>query len=94
LTILIPVRNERFCGFIVRPITLQKWLNDLATFFGAGPARPTLVIWGHSDPYIPVRYAERQRDYFPRAQWLFSKAAAIGPMLTIPKGSQRFCCHF
>jgi pimeloyl-ACP methyl ester carboxylesterase len=29
---------------------------------------PTLVIWGAADPYIPARYAERQRDFFPNAQ--------------------------
>jgi len=29
---------------------------------------PTLVIWGSADPYIPVRYAALQRDYFPSAQ--------------------------
>jgi len=29
---------------------------------------PTLVTWGRADPYLPARYAERQRDYFPRAE--------------------------
>jgi pimeloyl-ACP methyl ester carboxylesterase len=29
---------------------------------------PALVVWGAHDPYIPVRYAERQRDVFPRAE--------------------------
>jgi pimeloyl-ACP methyl ester carboxylesterase len=29
---------------------------------------PTLVIWGAGDPYIPARYAEQQRDFFPNAQ--------------------------
>jgi pimeloyl-ACP methyl ester carboxylesterase len=30
--------------------------------------RPALVIWGRNDPYIPVRYAERQRETFPDAE--------------------------
>ena len=30
--------------------------------------RPALVIWGARDPYVPVRYADRQRDVFPRAR--------------------------
>lgn len=37
----------------------------------AGAARieaPIQVIWGAADPYLPFRYAERQREIFPRAQ--------------------------
>ncbi|MDR3448657.1 MAG: alpha/beta hydrolase [Alphaproteobacteria bacterium] len=29
---------------------------------------PTLVIWGRADPYLPARYAEIQRDFFPKAE--------------------------
>lgn len=29
---------------------------------------PALVIWGTADPYLPARYAEAQRDPFPRAE--------------------------
>jgi pimeloyl-ACP methyl ester carboxylesterase len=29
---------------------------------------PTLVIWGAHDPYVPVRFAEIQRQFFPRAE--------------------------
>ena len=25
---------------------------------------PTLVVWGAADPYVPVKYAEMQREYF------------------------------
>jgi pimeloyl-ACP methyl ester carboxylesterase len=28
---------------------------------------PVMVVWGQHDPYLPVRYAERQREFFPRA---------------------------
>jgi pimeloyl-ACP methyl ester carboxylesterase len=28
---------------------------------------PVMVVWGKHDPYLPVRYAERQREFFPRA---------------------------
>jgi pimeloyl-ACP methyl ester carboxylesterase/2-polyprenyl-6-methoxyphenol hydroxylase-like FAD-dependent oxidoreductase len=30
--------------------------------------RPALVLWGRTDPYIPVTNAERQRAAFPRAE--------------------------
>ncbi len=29
---------------------------------------PTLVVWGAADPYLPVRYAEQQRETFPKAE--------------------------
>ena len=29
---------------------------------------PTLVIWGEADPYLPVRLADEQRTFFPRAE--------------------------
>jgi pimeloyl-ACP methyl ester carboxylesterase len=29
---------------------------------------PALVIWGAHDPYISVKFAERQREVFPRAE--------------------------
>jgi pimeloyl-ACP methyl ester carboxylesterase len=30
--------------------------------------RPALVLWGADDPYLPARFAERQRDAFPSAE--------------------------
>ncbi|MBV9160567.1 MAG: hypothetical protein JO309_12545 [Pseudonocardiales bacterium] len=30
--------------------------------------RPALVVWGARDPYLPVRYAQRQRETFPHAE--------------------------
>ena len=93
LTISILGRSEQFYGFIVPPITLQKWPNALATFFGVGPARR----WSSGDTPIRIfRSAtpNASATIFPEHKSLCSKAAAIGPMPTIPKGSQRFCCHF
>jgi pimeloyl-ACP methyl ester carboxylesterase len=29
---------------------------------------PVGVIWGAADPYVPLRYAERQREFFPAAE--------------------------
>lgn len=29
---------------------------------------PVCVIWGEADPYLPAAYAQRQKDYFPRAE--------------------------
>jgi pimeloyl-ACP methyl ester carboxylesterase len=29
---------------------------------------PACVVWGAGDPYLPVAYAHKQREYFPRAE--------------------------
>jgi len=29
---------------------------------------PALVVWGAADPYLPVKFAEQQRETFPRAE--------------------------
>lgn len=29
---------------------------------------PACVVWGAGDAYLPVKYAERQREFFPRAE--------------------------
>ena len=29
---------------------------------------PACVVWGDGDPYLPVKYAEKQREFFPRAE--------------------------
>jgi pimeloyl-ACP methyl ester carboxylesterase len=34
----------------------------------AGLNLPVLVVWGRQDPYVPVRFAEQQREVFPDAQ--------------------------
>jgi flavin-dependent dehydrogenase/pimeloyl-ACP methyl ester carboxylesterase len=34
----------------------------------AGEPRPTLVVWGRRDPYLPVEHAYRQADHFPGAK--------------------------
>jgi pimeloyl-ACP methyl ester carboxylesterase len=53
----------------------------------------TLVIWGKADPYLPYRYAEMQREYFPRARintlddsghWPFADNADAVSALLVP----------
>lgn len=40
-----------------------KYIPDLSKL-----DRPACVIWGAGDAYLPVAYAERQREAFPRAE--------------------------
>jgi len=45
---------------------------------------PTLVVWGARDPYVPVRYAERQKETFPGARVVVLDDSGHWPMLDNP----------
>ncbi len=47
---------------------------------------PALVIWGAADPYVPVRYAERQREFFPRARIVLLEESGHWPFADDPEG--------
>lgn len=46
---------------------------------------PALVIWGAADPYVPVHYAERQREFFPRARVVILEGSGHWPFADDPK---------
>jgi pimeloyl-ACP methyl ester carboxylesterase len=46
--------------------------------------RPALVIWGDGDVYLPVTYAERQREAFPGAQVVTIPGAGHWPFIDDP----------
>ncbi|HSK91861.1 MAG TPA: alpha/beta hydrolase [Euzebyales bacterium] len=47
---------------------------------------PALVVWGARDPYVPVRYAGRQHDTFPRAEIVILDDSGHWPMIDDPVG--------
>jgi pimeloyl-ACP methyl ester carboxylesterase len=49
-----------------------------------GSDRPVLAVWGRHDPYLPVAYAERQRETFPRAEVVVLDESGHWPMLDDP----------
>jgi pimeloyl-ACP methyl ester carboxylesterase len=51
-------RNTRKIDDAARQLTVALRPLDL----------PALIVWGAHDPYIPVAFAERQREVFPRAE--------------------------
>jgi pimeloyl-ACP methyl ester carboxylesterase len=55
---------------------LHRRLRDV------GP--PTLVVWGARDPYIPVRYAGRQKETFPGARVVVLDDSGHWPMVDNP----------
>jgi pimeloyl-ACP methyl ester carboxylesterase len=45
---------------------------------------PALVVWGRTDPYIDVAFAERQREVFPRARIVILDDAGHWPFADSP----------
>lgn len=46
---------------------------------------PALVIWGAADPYLPVRYAEQQREVFAHARVVVLPDSGHFPMADHPQ---------
>ena len=46
---------------------------------------PALVIWGAADPYVPVRYAEQQRQFFPSARVVILDRSGHWPFVDDPE---------
>jgi pimeloyl-ACP methyl ester carboxylesterase len=56
--------------------------------------RPALVVWGKHDPYVPVTFAERQREVFPDAQVVIMKGSGHWPFADDPDGVARVVIPF
>jgi pimeloyl-ACP methyl ester carboxylesterase len=46
---------------------------------------PTLVIWGAGDPYVPVRFAEVQHQFFPRTEVVVLPHCGHWPLVDDPE---------
>ena len=60
----------------------------------AGTDRPVLAVWGRHDPYLPVAYAERQRETFPRAEVVVLDESGHWPMLDDPVALEQVVLPF
>lgn len=58
-------------------------IASAATLRQADP--PTLVIWGAGDPYVPVRFAEVQQRFFPRAEVIVLPHSGHWPLVDDPE---------
>ena len=47
---------------------------------------PVLVIWGRHDPYVPVQFAEAQRQTFPQARVVVLDNSGHWPFVDDPEG--------
>jgi pimeloyl-ACP methyl ester carboxylesterase len=73
--------------------------TELRALDNIGPALrqlnpPTLVIWGRHDPYIPAEYAERQREFFPRADVVVLENSGHWPFIDDVEGVARHVMPF
>jgi pimeloyl-ACP methyl ester carboxylesterase len=55
---------------------------------------PTLVIWGAGDAYLPVSYAERQREFFPTAEVNVLPHSGHWPFADAPEDVERLLLPF
>jgi pimeloyl-ACP methyl ester carboxylesterase len=46
---------------------------------------PALIIWGAADPYVPVAYAERQREFFRRVKVVILERSGHWPFADDPE---------
>lgn len=73
-------------------LRLYRATNDFSPIAGAKAESafswggPTLVIWGRADPYLPVAYAHRQREFFPRAKIHILEKSGHWPFVDDPEG--------
>jgi pimeloyl-ACP methyl ester carboxylesterase len=56
--------------------------------------RPTLVIWGRHDPYLPVALAGRQREAFPGARVEVLDSSGHWPFIDDPETTERLVLEF
>jgi len=56
--------------------------------------RPALVVWGAKDPYLPVEYAERQREFFDVRDVAILPDSGHWPFQDDPEGVARAALPF
>jgi pimeloyl-ACP methyl ester carboxylesterase len=69
---------------LYRNRTNDELLEAAAAHF-ATLDRPALVVWGGSDPFVPVHHAEQQKKAFPRAEVVLFEDSSHWPFLDDPE---------
>jgi pimeloyl-ACP methyl ester carboxylesterase len=55
---------------------------------------PVLVLWGARDPYVPVRFAQQQRQVFPQAEVIVLEDSGHWPFVDNPDAVARALIPF
>ena len=55
---------------------------------------PCLVVWGVEDPYVPVKYAEAQKEFFPEAEVILFEDSGHWPFLDNPERFEKVLTDF
>jgi pimeloyl-ACP methyl ester carboxylesterase len=85
------VRQYRDRGTQRAVLAFYRGIPDLGSRSAAAASAlrdrnpPTLVIWGAGDPYVPVRFAEMQKTYFPRAETFVLPGSGHWPLVDDPE---------
>jgi pimeloyl-ACP methyl ester carboxylesterase len=56
--------------------------------------KPALVVWGAADPFIDVRYAERQREFFDVQDLVVLEQSSHWPFQDDPRSVERAVVPF
>ena len=55
---------------------------------------PCLVVWGVEDPYVPVKYAEAQKEFFPDAEVILFEDSGHWPFIDNPERFEKVLTNF
>tara|TARA_Y100001970_G_scaffold282118_1_gene394315 strand:+ start:506 stop:1363 length:858 start_codon:yes stop_codon:yes gene_type:complete len=55
---------------------------------------PCLVVWGVEDPYVPVKYAEAQKEFFPEAEVILFEDSGHWPFIDNPERFEKVLTDF
>ena len=53
-----------------------------------------LVVWGVEDPYVPVKYAEAQKEFFPEAEVILFEDSGHWPFIDNPERFEKVLTDF
>jgi pimeloyl-ACP methyl ester carboxylesterase len=55
---------------------------------------PACIVWGDGDPYLPTKYGEQQRDFFPRAEFHLLPGLGHWPFIDDPEAVENAVLPF
>ena len=73
---------------------IDQLAREWAKVFRKREHRPALVIWGKSDPYLPVKHAEEQKRGFPSAKIKIFDDSGHFPFADNPERTRRLLVPF
>lgn len=85
------VRQYRDRGTQQAVLAFYRAIPDLGAITVAAATKlrdrnpPTFVIWGEGDPYVPARFADVQKSFFPRTETMVLPGSGHWPYVDEPE---------